>query len=137
MIRKIFRKMYLYWLQLPVIIKKTACHTLPVPEKDTARQLVLPQNPLPALPEGRESVLAKEIDRLEKESNRGCGCYFELYHVRLLHGLRALNNTLTEYDRVIFNRLLSISDLDISDESYEAACLGENEVLAEIRANCE
>jgi hypothetical protein len=101
------------------------------------RRRLLQGNPLLALPEGRESVLAKEITRIEKESNSGCGCYFELYHARLLRGLRALNTRLTEYDRAIFNGLLSASGWDISDESYEVARREESEVWAEIRADYE
>jgi hypothetical protein len=103
----------------------------------TRRRRLLQGNPLLALPEGRESALARQIDQIEKESNCGCGCYFELYHARLLRGLRALNTKLTEYDCAIFNRLLSASGWDISDESYEVARREESEVWAEIRAGYE
>lgn len=93
--------------------------------------------PVLALPEGRESVLTKQIDAIDKESNRGCGQYFELYHARFLRALRSLKSGLTEYDRPIFARLLSVNGWDISDDAFHTACREEDEVLAEIRAGYE
>lgn len=105
------------------------------------RQRELPKIPaLPAgqpvlsLPEGRESFLAREVDRIWNSANAGCGQWFELFEVRYLGGLRALQSRLLPYDLVIFQSLVQDRGIDLSDEHYDAACQAESEVIDEIRA---
>lgn len=102
--------------------------------RDLCRQLALPQgDPVLALPEGRESVLRKEITHIEKQSNSGCGLYYELYEARVLRALRALKSRMSEYDLAIFLRILPDFGWDVSDEAYAASCQAENEVWEDIR----
>jgi len=104
--------------------------------RDITRQLALPQGkPVRALPEGRESILLKEIQQIEKESYSGCGLYYEIYEPRVLRALRSLKNRLSEYDLAIFLRILPEFGWDLSDEAYMASCQAESEVWAEIRSD--
>jgi len=128
MIRYILHKLYMLWGRTLVpASEKVVCNA----------QLALPQgSPALALPEGRESALAKKIGRIEKEANSGCGQYYELYEPRVLRALRSLRAGLCPYDLDVFDRL---NHWDISDEAYEASCAAENELWNEIRSNqdCE
>ena len=127
MIRRIFYKL-LEWRLIAVLRRKPAERGL----SSVLRRPALPQGaPVPALLEGRESVLTKEIERIEKEANSGCGQYYELYEPRVLRALRALKSRLCPDDLAIFNR---INHWDISDEAYAASCRAESEVWAEIRS---
>lgn len=101
--------------------------------RDLTRQRALPQGgPVLALPEGRESVLLREIKQIEKESYSGCGLYYEIYEPRVLRALRALKSKLRDYDLAIYLRILPDSGWDLSDEAYEASRQAESELWDEL-----
>jgi len=147
MIRKIFHMLYMLWLHMAAFLQKFAVHKVSFVQFGERRNYViqqwsqqlamirrpaLPQGaPVLALPEGRESVLTREIERIEKAANSGCGQYYELYEPRVLRALRSLKDRLSPYDLTIFNR---INHWNLSDEAYAASCRAESEVWNEIRA---
>lgn len=95
------------------------------------------ENPVLMLPEGRETVLGRQIERIATECHPGCGCYYEIYEARVLRALRSLRRRLSGYDLSVFERLAPAMGWDLSDEYFDAACKAEEEVFAEVRANQE
>lgn len=102
-------------------------------KRDLSRRLALPPGrEVLALPEGRESVLEKEIVRIQEESHRGCGLYYEIYEPQVLSALRSLRRSLNGYDLEIFNCLLSGFGWDLSDEYFQASIRAEAELREEL-----
>lgn len=147
MSRNIISILYMHWLHMAALLKDLAMRKMSSLQSGARRNYAyqqwsqqlalirrpaLPQGaPVLALPEGRESLLTKEIERIEKEANSGCGQYYELYEPRVLRALRALKARLCPYDLEIFNR---INHWNLSDEAYATSCQAENEVWDEIRS---
>lgn len=101
--------------------------------RNPARYPALPRGmAVLALPEGRETVLGREIDHIQKESHHGCGLYYEIYEPRVLRALRKLHGRLDDYDREVFGRLLTVFGWDISDESFAASIQAEAVLMEEL-----
>jgi hypothetical protein len=86
--------------------------TVPQWQVWSQRQTVL------CLPEGRETVLFKEILELENSTWSGCGFYPEMYEPRILAALRSYRATLSGYDLIAFD---VVNAWDLSDDNFERA----------------
>jgi hypothetical protein len=81
-------------------------------------------------PRSLEDTLLDLILKMETETERGTGQYFELFEPRLLRRLRGFRTQLLN----TFDDIVSRHGWDLSDEYLKNAEQGEEEVLTEIRA---
>lgn len=50
-----------------------------------------------------KSITAIDLIReIEKEANRGCGCYYELYQAQANESVQEIGTQLSESDRLVF-----------------------------------
>ena len=81
-------------------------------------------------PQSLEDMLLERIMKMEDEANKGCGLYFELFEPRLLRRLIGFREQILN----AFETAVAQRGWNLSEESLAAAERGEEEVLAEIRA---
>lgn len=89
-------------------------------------------NPVLALMEGCETIIKKRISEIEKTCYQGCGCYFELFEVRVLRELRNMKSHLSRYELSIFERVTHELGYNLSDEYLDSAETVEQEIWEEI-----
>lgn len=85
-----------------------------------------------------DSVSAKSlIARIEKEANRTCGCYYEIYHYRVIRELTTLLDAISAEDATTLRQAASDDGFDLDESALQHAHRAYTATLSEIRENEE
>ena len=77
------------------------------------------------------------IQRIEKEANRGCGLYYEIYEYRALEELNGMLANLSASDAATFQKVAASRGFSLDDSALKGAYLAYHKTLSEIRREQE